>query len=528
MSFTFPLAAQSLRVGSHESRWARFQQIAGRDSSTASFTILPVSAELSGKRDGYSTLRVLPVETDVSNTTGFRQGYNFGNRIPGVGMSTWASAGVYFDDGRVSIQLRPEFTTSQLDSFQTFPGDRNPNNKIFFWRSYFERVLNVIDAPERLGYRSVRKVVPGQSFIRLHAGSISFGVSTEHLWWGPGIRNSLLMTNNAPGFVHGSLATRRPIETPIGRFEAKMMIGRLENTDLEPRVQDTDGYSRFFYLAKSDDYRVLMGSVVAWQPTWMPGLSLGMIVTDMAYSRSLQTWHDYLPLFKPHRRQPFGLVGNPYRRGLYDRRASYYVRYVQPESGVEVYGEYGREEMATSIADVLEIPEHTRAYVIGAMKQLPFYLGLDVLIHAEMTQTEFTATRAFRPSPSWYTHHVIRHGYTHEGQILGSGVGPGGSSQFLNVAFLNGRQKLGLYAERQVHNNDYYYTVFTTTFQRHWVDLAWGMEAMVSWKSISAYMDLRMVRAYNYQYQEASIPGVRYIGVDRSSVFTSGGIRLHL
>jgi hypothetical protein len=195
---------------------------------------------------------------------------------------------------------------------------------------------------------------------------------------------------------------------------------------------------------------------------------------------------------------------------------------------VEVYGEYAREEMATSAADFLEIPEHTRAYVIGAQKQLPFYLGLDVLIHAEMTQTEFTATRSFRPSPSWYTHHVIRHGYTHKGQIIGSGLGPGGSSQFLNVALLNGRQKLGFFVERQVHNNDFYYSVFNTTFQRHWVDLAGGMELMASWKSVSLFADVRAVRAYNYQYQEASIPGVRYIGVDRTSVFTSGGMRLRL
>lgn len=525
---TVPLVAQSLRVGSHESRWARFQQIAGRDSSTASYTILPIASEVSGKMGGFSTLRILPVEMEASSTTSFRQGYNFGNRVPGVGMSTWATAGIYFDDGRVSIQLRPEFVTSELDSFQTFPGDRNPDNEIFFWRTYFDRVLNVMDAPEHLGYRPVQNVLPGQSFIRFHAGPISLGLSTENLWWGPGIRNSLLMTNNASGFLHGSIATRRPLETPIGRIEANMIIGKLEDSGLEPRNIDTEGLSRFFFRKRADDHRVLMGSVLAWQPRWTPGLTLGMIVTDMAYSRSLQTWHDYLPLFKPHQRQPFGVVGNPFRRGLYDRRASYYFRYAQPESGVEVYGEYGREEMATSAADFLEIPEHTRAYVIGAQKQLPFYFGLDVLIHAEMTQTEFTATRSFRPSPSWYTHHVIRHGYTHKGQILGSGVGPGGSSQFLNVALMNGRQKLGFFVERQVHNNDYFYSVFNTIFQRHWVDLAGGMDLMISWKVISLFAEMRAVRAYNYQYQEASIPRIRYIGVDRTSIFTSGGLRLRL
>ncbi len=523
-----PLAAQTLRVGSQDSQWARFQQIANRDSTTSSFTILPIHAELAGRKDRHSTLRLLPIETGFIHNSRNRHGINLGNHLPGKGLGTLTSAGIYFDDGRVSVQIRPEFVTAELDSFQTFPGERNPANEIYFWRNYFERVLNVIDAPERLGYRPVQKLLPGQSSIRFHVRSVSAGISTENLWWGPGIRNSLLMTNNAPGFLHATVNTRKPLTTPVGLIEGQMIVGRLQNSGLNPRKIDTDDLSRFFYRTHLDDHRILMGGVISWQPKWTPGLTLGTALTDIAYSRSLKKWHDYFPMFKAHRRQPFGAAGDPLQRGMYDRRASYFFRYAQPESGVEVYGEYGREEMAKSAADFLEIPEHTRAYVIGAQKQLPFYFGMDVLIHAEMTQTEFTATRSFRPSPSWYTNHVVRHGYTNKGQIIGSGVGPGGSSQFLNIAFLNQRHRLGVFAERTVHNNDYYYTVFKTTFQRHWVDLMVGAEAQVSWKNVSLFGEVRTIRAYNYQYQEASIPGVRYIGVDVTNIFTSGGLRLRL
>jgi hypothetical protein len=42
----------------------------------------------------------------------------------------------------------------------------------------------------------------GQSSIRLTFGPASIGLSNENIWWGPGIRNSLIMSNNAPGFKH--------------------------------------------------------------------------------------------------------------------------------------------------------------------------------------------------------------------------------------------------------------------------------------------------------------------------------------
>ncbi len=498
--------------------------MAGRDTSVASFTILPIHRPLIGKRDGYSSVTILPVEFGFMHNSENRHGNNLGNRIPGKGLGTYLSGGFYYDDGRVSVQFKPELVTAELDSFQTFPVEYD----VYFWRIYFEHVLNNIDTPERLGYKPTQKLLPGQSSIRFHWKDVSIGASTEHLWWGPGIRNSLLMTNNAPGFLHVTLNTKKPIATPVGRFEAQYIIGKLENSKLDPRNEDTAGLSRFFFRKRPDDHRVLMGYVLAWQPKWTPGLTLGTAVTDMAYSRSMRGWTDYLSPFQPHRRQPFGFTVDPFEEDVRDRKASFFFRYVQPESGVEVYGEYGREEMAKSPADFLEIPEHTRAYVIGAQKQLPFYFGLDVLIHAEMTQTEFTATRSFRPSPSWYSHHVVRHGYTNKGQVIGSGVGPGGSSQFLNIAFLNKRHRIGFFGERAVRNNDYYYTLFATTFERHWVDLMAGVEVKTSWRWIQVYGEARYIRAYNYQYQEASIPGIRYIGVDVTNIYTSGGVRILL
>ncbi|MFX8805488.1 capsule assembly Wzi family protein, partial [Acinetobacter baumannii] len=53
------------------------------------------------------------------------------------------------------------------------------------------------------------------------------GISSENLWWGPGIYNSLLMSNNAPGFWHLTFNSRKPLKTPIGDFEWQLIGGKL-------------------------------------------------------------------------------------------------------------------------------------------------------------------------------------------------------------------------------------------------------------------------------------------------------------
>lgn len=512
--------AQNLGVGSEEAFRSRFDQIGNLTDDTRSHSVHPIR-----DRTLVSWWGVYPLEIDAHHQSRYRSGYNFGNRIPGKGLGTRMSAGGYVDAGWVSAQLRPERVSARLDSFQTFPVGY-PSH---FWQIYFQSVLNVTDAPERLGYAPRSEWHWGQSNLLFHAGPVSVGWSSENLWWGPGIRHSLLMTNNAPGFHHLTLRTNRPIETPFGRVEGQYLIGRLENSGLPPRAEDTANLARFFYRPRPDTIdRVIMGGVLAWQPVWTPGLTLGMAVSDMAYETTIKTVGDAFPMFKPHRRQPFGTTVPSLQKGVYDRRSSIFFRYAQPRSGVEVYGEFGREEMARNWADLLELPEHTRAYVIGALKRQPVGWGIDAIIHAEMVQTEFTATRDFRPSPSWYTHHIIRHGYTHKGRVLGTGVGPGGSSQYLAIAFLNRQGRIGFTIERLVHNNDFYYSLWTTTFQRHWVDLIGGVDVSATWRRVTVHGEYQLTRAYNYQYQEASIPGIRYIGVDRTTIGLSGGLTVRL
>ena len=56
--------------------------------------------------------------------------------------------------------------------------------------------------PERFGNVNHNKTTYGQSSIRLNWKKLSLGISNENLWWGPSIRNSIMMSNHAQGFKH--------------------------------------------------------------------------------------------------------------------------------------------------------------------------------------------------------------------------------------------------------------------------------------------------------------------------------------
>ena len=69
--------------------------------------------------------------------------------------------------------------------------------------------------------------------MKYNTKNISFGISNENLWWGPGIYNSLILTNNAPGFLHFTINTHKPISNKFGNFEWQIIGGNLSNSNID-------------------------------------------------------------------------------------------------------------------------------------------------------------------------------------------------------------------------------------------------------------------------------------------------------
>lgn len=519
------LRAQSLPVGTTVLEdYYRRAQLSGLADTNVSYTVRPVFPRINKSKDFLGGDDTVYQHSMILNTRGLLQtnqvkpgiyilpatvqaqfnsthpfGWNDGAMIPAKGLQTMLSAGIFAQYGLLTVQLRPEFVYAANPAFSTF----NSATSQSIITSYYN-IYNHIDLPVRFGTGSYQKAFWGQSSVRLNYKAFSVGLSTENLWWGPGIQNSLLMSNTAPGFPHLTLNTLRPVQTPIGSFEAQLIGGRLTNSGYPPLAGD-DPSARGTDLndAKPNDWRYLAGIVFTWQPKWVPGLFLGFDKASQVYGKSLSGIADYLPLFSTIRS-----TGTQTSTNSKDEVSSVFTRWLWTEEHAELYFEFGQYNDTQDLHQTLLQPADSRAYIFGIRKLLPFNKLRDenLLIGVEVTQLQENSVTNIRNGAEWYVSQAIPSGYTNMGQELGAGAGPGANLQTVDIDWVKGLKKIGLQFQRYVHNNDFYYYAFEPTgeYERHWVDLS--MAAVWEWdyKNLMFNAKIQAVNSLDYQWNVKS------------------------
>lgn len=420
--------------------------------------------------------------------------WNGGALLPSRGHQLLGSVGVYAKLGKnLHLQIAPEWTTAENRDFEGFSqqlGERAWADRYRFW--------NTSDIPQQFGSGEQTSVLPGQSFIEYRTKNLSFGVSTQNLWWGPGFRNALVMSSNAPGFLHWSIKTHQPIRTRIGNFEGQAIGGRLEASGILPPRINSAFNGAFVYQPKTDQDRYMTGMILTWNPKWTSGLYVGLAKASYLYTGDLSNPLDALPLQ--------GFFGNKLtgteKSGKKASLGSLFVRYVMPKEKVELYVEFGRKDRAILPWDLLQASSIRRAYVAGINKLFSVAGGAHLQFQAEFTQMQAPTAELIRSPDSWYTHNYVRHGYTHKGRSLGAGIGPGSNSQTFALHWVKGLKRIGFQFERVRYNSDFYYLAYEylQDFRRHWIDLA-GM-LKVDWPIGPVFISGQagLVRSYNYQW----------------------------
>ncbi|GAA4741382.1 capsule assembly Wzi family protein [Flavisolibacter ginsenosidimutans] len=512
--FSIAGVAQTLPAGTPflEESWRR-AQVEGKADSNVSFTVRPLTAGATLPYDslyqtptsvffqrGKTLVRLLPLSLTQQFNSHHPYGWNDGSMIPAAGYQAQFSVGLFARFGPFSVQLRPEFVYAQNASFATFPSQHNDS----IWRSYYYTVLNKIDAPERFGNGTYTKLFAGQSSIRLNVKKLSLGLSTENLWWGPGIRNSLLMTNNAPGFPHVTVNTTAPLLSPIGSFEGQLISGFLKSSGILPPDTSRTFNGQKLYTEKPQGDRYANGMILTWQPKWTKGLFLGFSRMFYLYRADVQhSFNGYLPVIG-HLFKGSGNVAETEDARKRDQIISFFFRLLLPKEFAEVYGEFGRNDHSEDSRDLAMEPEHSRAYVIGFRKLFATgKKGAKLELMAEQTNLQIPSTIMLRAQESWYAHYQVRDGYTNLGQVVGAGIGPGGNSQTIGLSWVKDLNKTGLLLERIIHNNDFYYDAFVPTRNnlQHWVDLSIGASKSWQKKNFLYKAGLTWTRSLNYEWQ---------------------------
>jgi hypothetical protein len=303
-----------------------------------------------------------------------------------------------------------------------------------------------IDLPLRQGTAPIRKREWGQSTAMIDYYGAAVGLSNENEWWGPGIRNALVLSNNAAGFPHAFIRTARPLKTRAGDVNLRLISGQLTE-------------SKYFDTTSTNNHRTISSFGFSWIPWFAPKVELGGARSVYATTSRGLASGIRASLF-----DAFKYVGRPDSRGfaddsLYpggrDQIMSLFGRWVLPADGFEAYAEWARYEFPVTLRDMLQAPNHTQGYTLGLQYARPVeLLNGAVRLLAELSSVEQSPTFRDRPVGSFYTSRRVIQGYTNNGESLGAAIGPGASSQYVAVDYLADFWSVGIFAGRVRWNED--------------------------------------------------------------------------
>ena len=430
-------------------------------------------------------------------------GWQDGLRVPNKGAQVYMSGGFEGYNAWLDLRFQPEILYAQNLPFE------NPPYRV-----------KDIDMPDRFGLEPYKRFHWGQSHAYIHIGSIDVGLGSENLQWGPCVKNAIILSNNAPGFAHGSIKTNKPIKTRWGSLEFAYVAGNLKRSGLYPYSTSPDAGQSWPYVKAKDivyngkkkSYdKLFNGYMASFQPKWLPGLYLGatrVLINDTVYgkaaylriiSKSSRFLDEYVPGVK--------IVDD-------NQLASVFARWVMPESHAELYIEWGRDDFFWDIEDFITQPEWTSVYTMGFQK---------IVQQAHQKDNEYfkvsaEITRLTSPSSAWsrgrpvgwsgyYTHSAAD--YTHEGQVMGAGIGPGSNMQWLQLDKVEGFRTRSLAFERVQYKIDMFYWYMTewrlgnpykSDDSKLWVD--WGIAYIEQRKLGHSIIRFKVqaLKTYNYNW----------------------------
>lgn len=509
MSSMNALGQGQILIGSPQEEYLRRQQLLGENDTLSSFMIRPLDAELadtafykSFELTKWAKVSLLPVSVQTRYMDKHPYSWNDGSMLPLSGHQQLVSAGFALKAGPLHVQVYPEYHYAQNRPYEGFP--LNAGNVL--WDRYIRSQLYWIDRPESFGNSPISTFYLGQSSVKLDFGPVQLGWSNENLWWGPGRRNSILMSNNAKGFEHLTINTKRPISTPIGGFEFRFIGGRLEDSGFDPPNAFFVNNGAFVFQDRNPDWRYLSGFTFTYQPKWIKGFSFGGSRVVQQYSETARENNDWFAGFSNLFRS-----NDQFNDAFRDQMASLYLRYYSVKANSEFYFEFSRNDAAFDFRDLFIEPNHSAGYLFGFTKLFPYKKKKDQFIeaNAEWSILEQSTSRIFRNASTFYIHSRVRQGYTHRGEILGAGIGPSSNSQTLSVQYVNEFNTLGLRIERYTHNEDLFIDLLADTedWMRPWVDFSTAVFGSYAIENIILSAEFNFIRSFNYQYQIYKMPG---------------------
>jgi len=279
-------------------------------------------------------------------------------------------------------------------------------------------------------------------------------------------------------------------EMPLGTLEARLYWGRTTASDA---FDDNAGNNHSFFGSLS----------AAYSPPFAPGLIVG------ANRIVLARWQDFqlpdgLILFYPSI-NAYDATFPAYGKDALDQRASVTAEWIPRGTRTRLYGEWAKNDYSPSWELLFTVPEHAAAFTIGAEHAFNGASGIVLLTleHSELwLSRDYGPVNTINRSGTFYSHHEVRQGHTHEGQILGAGIGSGANAQYLGVRFFHSGGYAGGFIQRHARNLDVIYNDPEEQDQlRMNVEGTFGLEAGIFVGRQLAFLGFHFSKNLNFNWE---------------------------
>jgi hypothetical protein len=365
--------------------------------------------------------RVLPVEVTERYNSSYPYGINEGPVWAGRGLTSSVAAGFAFAAGPFTAVVKPIVFRAENQEFELRP---NGGNGVEAFGD--PRWPTEIDRPQRFGSSAYSHADLGETTLRLDLLGISLGATTANEWWGPSTMFPYIMGNNAAGVPRVFVGTQGPTNIYIGTVQARVEYG----LELQSQFSPVTGPDTYTSSDASGRKRLMSGLVVTFSPKIFPGLEIGAArYFHQAWTGRFDSYALKSPfegILKSSIPRGVAIPGVDDRDALKNQLASISLRWVLPHSGVDIYGEYSREDHAEDTRALEVQPDLTRIAMVGFRKafQHADSSSFDAL-RAEVFDADPTTLGLYRSEGRIYIHYPIRQGHTEEGKVIGAGAGIG-------------------------------------------------------------------------------------------------------
>ena len=394
---------------------------------------------------------VVPPEIRVTWNSSLPYSLNDGPMWAGRGLSFSITGGAAYQDARswphIRVVLAPTLWYSQNRPFEILSGvdvDRSTYASPFHGGSSGSSM----DLPLRFGDRHLLSLDPGRSSLTLGWSRVATGVSTENEWWGPGMRNALVVSNNAAGIPRFFVRTVQPVRTRLGDFRGELIAGALTQS--------------MFFSALANENRTISGLRVELRPARDTNVTLGFArVVYAPLSREASLLGATLARSLDAIGRWENLAGASQQRS--DQIGAVYVRWSIPRAGFELYGEWARMALPENATELLTAANYSGAWTAGFQLLQPRSRLRWLRLQSEFTYLEQSRLDG-RPGVDFYSGQGSPQGFTQRGQVIGAAIGPGGSSQWIASDWMTPRWRIGGYVGRIRWENDAMYRLQFPTY----------------------------------------------------------------